>query len=85
MPKLIAALVLSCAMSIPAIATADDAVPAAPAPAVTVTKEVKVVGHRLLPNVIVELTRPTAAHEAGAAHEFLRAALLSRTAPASLR
>ena len=38
-----------------------------------------------LPLVVVEITRPTAAHEAGQAHDEMRNAWLLKTEPAAMR
>ena len=38
-----------------------------------------------LPSVVVEITRPTAAHEAGRAHDEMRNAWLLKTEPAAMK
>jgi hypothetical protein len=44
-----------------------------------------VYGRAPKPSVVIELTRPTAAHEAGVAHEVLRTRLVEASAPPALR
>lgn len=61
-------------------ALADD-----PAPVVYVTKPVTIVGRPNKPSVVIELTRPTAAAAARAAHEELRSALVESLKPATLK
>jgi hypothetical protein len=46
--------------------------------------EIVVYGHRQMPSVVIELTRPTAAHEAGAAHEAFRREMLEKSRPPAL-
>ncbi len=80
------ALVLASAfVAVPALA--DPTAPAAPAPphqaagAVRMMPTITVTGRAQRPTVVVIVTRPTAAHEAGAAHEALREALVASTEP----
>lgn len=66
----------------PFIAAPAFADPTAPAPGhVHVMPTVVVTGRVIKPAVVVVVTRPTAAHEAGAAHQALHDALLARTEP----
>ncbi len=63
-------------------AFADPTAPTVPAaPAVYVMPVITVPGRPSRPTVVVVVTRPTAAAEAGAAHESLRATLLARSEP----
>jgi hypothetical protein len=83
---LFAALSLASALvSLPALAD-----PTAPAPAahpgaghasVHVLSEIVIHGRAQRPTVVVVVTRPTASHEAGAAHEALREALVAQSEP----
>ena len=78
-----AALVLP-AVAVPALAD-PPAAPAAPSPQVYVVPTVTVYGRAQKPLVVVVVKHPTAAQEAGAAHETLRATTLARSEPASLQ
>jgi hypothetical protein len=72
------------ALSVPAflVATPAFADPTAPAPGhVHYMQTLVVTGRAQRPAVVVVVTRPTAAQEAGAAHESLREALLAKTEP----
>ena len=68
--KLFAAIALASVMAVPAIASAEE-----PAPTVKTLKPVTIVGRLNRPSVVIEITRPTAAHEAGAAHEASRVSI----------
>ncbi len=60
--------------------------PTAPAPGhVHVMRTLVVTGRAQRPAVVVVVTRPTAAHEAGAAHQAFREALLARSEPVTPR
>ncbi len=65
------AIALAAVMAVPAIASAEETTVK-----VTTLKTITIVGRPNRPSVVVELTRPTAAHEAGIAHESLRASLV---------
>lgn len=54
-------------------------------PATTTLPTITIVGRPARPNITVVLTRPTAAREAGAAHEAVRKALVEASVPATLR
>ncbi len=85
--NVVAALVMSSALVVPSLsslASADDTKPSADGK-VYVLKTVKIVGNRQLPSVVIELARLSAAHEAGAAHENLRKAMLEASVPATLK
>lgn len=69
--KLFASIAFATMISLPAIASADET-----AVTVTTLKPITIVGRPNRPNVTIELTRPTAAHEAGAAHAAMRASLV---------
>jgi hypothetical protein len=81
---------LSLASALVAVpAFADPTAPAAPHPAaghaaagsVRVLPEIVIACRAQRPTVVVVVTRPTAAHEAGAAHEVLREALVAQSEP----
>jgi hypothetical protein len=76
----LALAVMSAAVVVPSIASADNS-----EGKVYVTKVVTIVGHRQLPSVVVEIARLSAAKEAGIAHDSLRTALLEQSVPATLR
>jgi hypothetical protein len=46
---------------------------------------ITVYGRAPKPSVVIELSRPTAAHEAGSAHEYLRERLTAQSIPPGLR
>jgi len=82
---------LAAVMVVPSIASADE--PSGPhvsvgseqKPVVTLPV-ITVYGKRpAKPSMTIELTRPTAAREAGAAHEDLRKSLLEASMPAALK
>lgn len=80
--QLVALIGLTTSMAVPSIASADepggDGVYRLPV--------VTVYGRRpARPSVIVELTRTSAAHEAGVAHEGLRESLIRASMPPALR
>ncbi len=57
-----------------------------PAPSVRTLPTITIYGKRPpLPSVVVDVTRPTAAHEAGKAHDEMRNAWLLKTEPAALK
>ncbi len=70
-------------IAVPALA--DPTATPVPGPSVLVTPTITIYGRPDRPQVIVLIKPPTAAHEAGAAHEVLRASLLVRAEPATLR
>lgn len=72
---------LAAVLVLPEVARADDTgvVGIVTLPVLTI------VGHPDRPNVTIVLTKPTAAHEAGAAHEAMRRAWVARAEPATLR
>lgn len=78
-----AAILVLPMVAVPALA--DPTSTAAPAATVYVVPTVTVYGRAAKPLVVVIVKRPTAAQEAGAAHEVLRSAILDRSAPASLQ
>jgi hypothetical protein len=76
-----AILILSLA-AVPLFATtasADDETPGS-----FTTKTVVIVGRPNKPSVVIELTRPTAARAAGAAHEELRQKMIESMRPVTL-
>ena len=74
------------ATAAPFFATVAHADPtASPTPGTYVMPTFTVTGHPQRPTVVVVVTRPTAAHEAGAAHQAFREALLARSEPVTPR
>lgn len=72
---------LAAVVVVPSIAAADE-----PAGPVITLPVITVYGKRpAKPSMTIELTRPTAAREAGAAHEDLRKSLLEASMPAALK
>lgn len=95
MKRLVLALAAA-SLALPMIAVPALADPATAAPAskpasssapvqVYVVPTVTVYGRPAKPLVVVVVKRPTAAHEAGAAHESLRESTLARSEPAALQ
>ena len=87
MKRLVLALAAA-ALALPMLAVpalADPPAAAAPGPQVYVVPTVTVYGRAQKPLVVVVVKHPTAAQEAGAAHETLRATTLNRSEPASLQ
>ena len=78
-----AALVLPI-LAVPALADPTTTA-ATPAPQVYVVPTVTVYGRAAKPLVVVIVKRPTAAQEAGAAHEALRQTTLAHSEPAALQ
>ncbi len=72
--------------AVPALADPTTAAPPPASPAqVYVVPTVTVYGRAAKPLVVVVVKRPTAAQEAGAAHDALRTTTLARSAPPSLQ
>lgn len=71
-------------LALPALADPTTTA-ATPGPQVYVVPTVTVYGRAAKPLVVVIVKRPTAAQEAGAAHEALRETTLARSAPAALQ
>ncbi len=70
----------------PALADGTPPAGAAPAPSPTYTMATHDVVIRVAkPAVLVDIKRPTAAAEAGAAHEGLRASLLLQSVPPAMK
>jgi hypothetical protein len=80
---LAAASLLLPILAVPALA--DPPAVSAPGPEVYVVPTVTVYGRPQRPLVAIVVKHPTAAQEAGAAHESLRASTLARSEPASLQ
>ncbi len=76
------ALAAFAALSLFTFAASARADESAPQPNVQVVKPVTIYArHGSRPSVVVVLQRPSAAHEAGVAHESLRASLMQASAP----
>jgi hypothetical protein len=80
MKKVIFVLTLAAMWSLSGLASADGA----DGPGVFTMKPIIIVGRPNLPSVVIELTRPTAAQSARAAHEEMRNAMIEKLRPATL-
>ena len=79
MKHVAAALAIASALvSLPSTARADDE-------GVHTLPVITIYGRPNRPSVIIELTRPTAARAASAAHEEMKAAMVAKTEPRPLR
>ena len=86
MKRLVLALAAaSLALPMVAVPALADPPAAPPAAQVYVVPTVTVYGRVPKPLVLIVVKRPTAAQEAGAAHETLQASTLARSEPASLQ
>jgi hypothetical protein len=81
MKALAATLVLLSTLGLSLVARAD---PSATVDGVTYLPVITVYGRPNRPSVVVELTRPTAASAARAAHEAMRVRLIQASEPATL-
>ncbi len=82
MKKLLAGLALASILVVPSLASADTP---ASEDGVTYLPAITIYGRPNRPSVVIELTRPTAARAASAAHEEMKAAWTAKTEPHPLR
>ncbi len=81
MKKLVLSLVVLSAALVAAPSLADEA---ASAPGSVTLKTITIVGRPNMPHVVIELSRPTAAAAARAAHDEMHARLTAASAPPAL-
>jgi hypothetical protein len=73
------------AVAVVCVSSSASADPKAAADGVYTMPVITVYGRAPKPLVVIEITRPTAAHEAGTAHQRLRDELAAELVPAALR
>ena len=74
-------LLVLCLLVVPSIASADETCE----PGFVCLKPITVYGRAPKPLVVIELQHPSAAKQAGAAHEEMRAEWIQKLEPATLR
>jgi hypothetical protein len=81
MKKLVALMLVSAAALVALPSSADEA---SSSPGAFTMKTITIVGRPNMPHVVIELSRPTPATAARAAHDEMHARLAAASAPAAL-